>query len=37
MRAMRKHLGDDFPLMADANMRWTVDQSIARRPSVPRQ
>jgi len=26
--AMRKHLGDDFPLMADANMRWTVDQSI---------
>ncbi len=27
--AMRKHLGDDFPLMADANMRWTVDQSIA--------
>jgi L-alanine-DL-glutamate epimerase-like enolase superfamily enzyme len=29
VRAMRKHLGDDFPLMADANMRWTVDQSIA--------
>jgi L-alanine-DL-glutamate epimerase-like enolase superfamily enzyme len=26
--AMRKHLGEDFPLMADANMRWTVDQSI---------
>ena len=26
---MRAHLGDDFPLMADANMRWTVDQSIA--------
>jgi L-alanine-DL-glutamate epimerase-like enolase superfamily enzyme len=26
--AMRRHLGDDFPLMADANMRWTVDQSI---------
>jgi L-alanine-DL-glutamate epimerase-like enolase superfamily enzyme len=26
--AMRKHLGDDFPLMADANMRWTVDEAI---------
>lgn len=25
---MRKHLGEHFPLMADANMRWTVDQSI---------
>jgi L-alanine-DL-glutamate epimerase-like enolase superfamily enzyme len=29
VQAMRAHLGDDFPLMADANMRWTVDQSIA--------
>jgi L-alanine-DL-glutamate epimerase-like enolase superfamily enzyme len=29
VRAMRRHLGEDFPLMADANMRWTVDQSIA--------
>jgi L-alanine-DL-glutamate epimerase-like enolase superfamily enzyme len=29
VRAMRAHLGEDFPLMADANMRWTVDQSIA--------
>ena len=28
VEAMRKHLGDGFPLMADANMRWTVDQSI---------
>jgi L-alanine-DL-glutamate epimerase-like enolase superfamily enzyme len=28
VRAMRQHLGDDFPLMADANMRWTVDQAI---------
>ena len=27
--AMRAHLGDDFPLMADANMRWSVDQAIA--------
>jgi L-alanine-DL-glutamate epimerase-like enolase superfamily enzyme len=26
--AMRQHLGDGFPLMADANMRWTVDQAI---------
>jgi L-alanine-DL-glutamate epimerase-like enolase superfamily enzyme len=28
VRAMRDHLGDGFPLMADANMKWTVDQSI---------
>jgi len=26
--AMRKHLGDDFPLMADANMKWSVDEAI---------
>jgi L-alanine-DL-glutamate epimerase-like enolase superfamily enzyme len=26
--AMRKHLGDGFPLMVDANMKWTVDESI---------
>lgn len=26
--AMRRHLGADFPLMADANMRWTVDEAI---------
>jgi L-alanine-DL-glutamate epimerase-like enolase superfamily enzyme len=26
---MRTDLGDDFPLMVDANMRWTVDQAIA--------
>lgn len=26
--AMRKHLGPGFPLMADANMRWTVDEAI---------
>ena len=26
--AMRRHLGADFPLMADANMKWSVDQSI---------
>jgi len=25
---MRTHLGDDFALMVDANMRWTVDQAI---------
>lgn len=28
VRAMRRHLGDGFPLMADANMRWTVDQAV---------
>jgi L-alanine-DL-glutamate epimerase-like enolase superfamily enzyme len=28
VRKMREHLGADFPLMADANMRWTVDQAI---------
>jgi L-alanine-DL-glutamate epimerase-like enolase superfamily enzyme len=26
--AMRGHLGRDFPLMVDANMRWSVDQAI---------
>ena len=26
--AMRDKLGDDFPLLADANMRWSVDQAI---------
>src|SRR4051794_18473340 len=26
--AMRKHLGQGFPLMVDANMKWTVDESI---------
>jgi L-alanine-DL-glutamate epimerase-like enolase superfamily enzyme len=26
--AMRAHLGPDFPLMVDANMRWTVDAAI---------
>ena len=28
MRAMREHLGDDFPLMVDANMRWSADQAV---------
>lgn len=28
VRAMRTFLGDDFPLMVDANMRWSVDQAI---------
>jgi len=27
--AMREHLGPEFPLMVDANMRWSVEQSIA--------
>ena len=26
--AMRRHLGDGFPLMLDANMRWTADQAL---------
>ena len=25
---MRAHLGPDFPLMADANMKWSVDEAI---------
>jgi L-alanine-DL-glutamate epimerase-like enolase superfamily enzyme len=25
---MRQHLGDSFPLMVDANMRWTADQAV---------
>ena len=28
VRAMRSHLGDDFPLMVDANMRWSADDAI---------
>ncbi|MCS6878268.1 MAG: mandelate racemase/muconate lactonizing enzyme family protein [Geminicoccaceae bacterium] len=28
VRAMRERLGPDFPLMVDANMRWTVDEAI---------
>ena len=28
--AMRTHLGDGFPLMVDANMKWSVDESIKR-------
>src|SRR5882724_6293151 len=28
VQAMRKHLGTDFPLMADANMKWTVEEAI---------
>jgi L-alanine-DL-glutamate epimerase-like enolase superfamily enzyme len=26
--AMRGHLGDKFPLMVDANMKWTADEAI---------
>jgi L-alanine-DL-glutamate epimerase-like enolase superfamily enzyme len=28
VRAMRKHLGDGFPLMVDANMKWSADEAI---------
>ncbi|NNG05366.1 MAG: uroporphyrinogen decarboxylase, partial [Inquilinus sp.] len=28
LAAMRGHLGDGFPLMVDANMKWTADQAV---------
>jgi L-alanine-DL-glutamate epimerase-like enolase superfamily enzyme len=28
VRRMREHLGDGFPLMVDANMKWSADQAI---------
>jgi L-alanine-DL-glutamate epimerase-like enolase superfamily enzyme len=28
VRAMRAHLGEEFPLMVDANMKWGVDEAI---------
>ena len=28
LAAVRKLIGDDFPLMADANMKWTADEAI---------
>jgi L-alanine-DL-glutamate epimerase-like enolase superfamily enzyme len=28
VRGLRNHLGDDIPLMVDANMRWTVDEAL---------
>jgi L-alanine-DL-glutamate epimerase-like enolase superfamily enzyme len=28
IRRMREHLGDDFPLMVDANMKWSADEAI---------
>ncbi|MGO4527009.1 mandelate racemase/muconate lactonizing enzyme family protein [Microvirga sp. 2MCAF35] len=28
VRAMREHLGEGFPLMVDANMKWSVDGAI---------
>ncbi len=28
VKAMRAHLGADFPLMVDANMRWSPDEAI---------
>jgi L-alanine-DL-glutamate epimerase-like enolase superfamily enzyme len=28
VKAMREHLGQDFPLMVDANMRWSPDEAI---------
>ena len=32
---MRRHLGDGFPLMADANMKWTRRPGDPRRPRLP--
>jgi len=29
VREMRRMLGEDFPLMVDANMRWRADQAVA--------
>ncbi|MBV9392330.1 MAG: mandelate racemase/muconate lactonizing enzyme family protein [Verrucomicrobia bacterium] len=28
VKSMRQHLGQEFPLMVDANMKWTVDEAI---------
>lgn len=28
VKAMREHLGEGFPLMVDANMKWSVDEAI---------
>ena len=28
VKAMREHLGENFPLMVDANMKWTIDGAI---------
>ena len=28
VKAMREHLGEGFPLMADANMKWSADDAI---------
>jgi L-alanine-DL-glutamate epimerase-like enolase superfamily enzyme len=28
VRQMREHLGDNFPLMVDANMKWSADQAV---------
>ncbi|HUR88606.1 MAG TPA: mandelate racemase/muconate lactonizing enzyme family protein [Ramlibacter sp.] len=28
VKAMREHLGEGFPLMADANMKWSADEAI---------
>lgn len=38
LKAMREHLGDEFPLMVDANMKWSADQAIrAAREFAPYQ
>ena len=38
VRAMRDHLGDGFPLMVDANMKWSADEAVrAARALAPLQ
>ncbi|MEO0731093.1 MAG: mandelate racemase/muconate lactonizing enzyme family protein, partial [Pseudomonadota bacterium] len=32
--ALRRHLGDHFPLMTDANMKWTADEAIRRARAI---
>ena len=34
--AMRRHLGDGFPLMVDANMKWSADEAIRARAGAAR-
>ena len=36
VQAMRKHLGESFPLMVDANMKWTVEEAIRAAGASPK-
>src|SRR3981081_1173870 len=35
VQTMRKHLGNGFPVMADANMKWTVEEAIRAARALP--